>query len=344
MTGRRPAGTARRWLLVCLTLIALSAVAAGAVTGTDVADRPTASGEAVDRGAVHGNHVSTDAQVVADGRVLVESLFIIEDGWLVIHRDDGGSLGEPIGAVWAQSGFSRAVVVDTDESFWSDRDGPVTLHATLHADDGDGQFDAADDDVLQSPATGRAVSTFRTRPGSSTAHLAARSFSGQRIATPEVTVRRAALPDEGSLIVHAATDELGVGERIGARNLSAGVHENASVAIDEAFLESLPYDVPTRLWVTVSVDGAPVTVGEDPVRTLFTVRRVNESAVDDEWSVNTPEPTTVEATTTTTDVVTATATDTATDGEDAGAPGATALAALLGIAAILLAAVARRRS
>lgn len=359
MTRDRPPA-ATRWCLLALGVALLLAAPAAAATasaggadasvtgpaagGTD--DPATLPADAVPAAGLHGNHVSTDAQVVSDGTVLVESLFLIEAGFLVIRADDDGGLGDPIGSVYVESGFTRSVAVETNASFWADREGPVTLHAALHADDGDREFEYREDDLLRSPATGRATSSFGARRGEESAYVSARTFSGQRIAEPSVTVSRAALPADGSVAVHAATEELGVGDRLGSRDLSAGTHENVSVPLASGYLESLPYEDPTRLWVTVHADGEPVSVGDDPVRTLITVRRVNESSVDDEWEINTPVPTTEPPADPTTepptDGVTETPTATGTDAADGGSPGLGVPAALGVLAATVLFAVGRR--
>jgi len=354
---RPPAATRWRLLALCLALVlaapattvsADGAAGAGGSGPAAVEDSraTTLPADAVPATGLHGNHVSADAQVVADGTVVVESLFLIEGGFLVIRADDGGNLGDPIGAVYVESGFSKSVTVETNASFWADRDGPVTVHAALHADDGDREFEYREDDLLDSPATGRATSAFTVQRGEAPAYVSARTFSGQRIAEPRATVSRVALPEDGSVVVHDATAELGVGDRLGSRDLSAGAHENVSVPLESGYLESLSYDEPTRLWVTVHADGDPVTVGDHPVRTLITIRRVNESSVDDEWTINTPVPTTAPPADPTTAPASADgpATATGTD-ESGGSPGPGPLAALAALAvALLYAASGRRRT
>lgn len=335
MTPARPRSPTRAGLLAGLVVLALTGLA---VVGAAGASPSAAASSGVD--GAHGNHLSTDAQVVADGAVLVESLFLLSDGYLVIRADDGGDPGEPIGHRAVDSGFQRAVVVDTDRSFWADRDGPVRVHATLHSDDGDGEFDVEDDPVMRSPATGRAVSTFTAAPGEEPAHLSARAFSGQSVDGPAVTIRRAAVPADAELVVHRSTVERTLGERLGSRTLSAGTHGNVTVPIDESAYEDLPADGGARLWATIHVDGDPLTVGGEPVRTLFEVRPSNGS--DDEWSINTPVPTTGAGAPGET---TAGATDqpddsgTTTDSGSGGAPGfglGVAVAVLLGLALLLV--------
>lgn len=340
MTGARRRSLARAGLLAGLVVVALSGVAVAGAAGPP---SPAAASSGLD--GTHGNHLTTDAQVVADGEVLVESLFVLSDGFLVIRADDDGDPGEPIGHRRIDSGFQRAVTVDTDPSFWDDRDGPVRLHAALHADDGDGEFEFGEDPVLRSPATGTALSTFTAAAGEEGAHLSARAFSGQSADGPAVTIRRAAVPSNAELVVHEATLERTLGDRVGSRSLSAGTHENVEVPLDESYFESLEVGSRTQLYVTVHADGDPLTVGEEPVRTLFEIRRSNGSSGDD-WSVNTPVPTTAgtetPAGTTAAPTETTTAPPATTAPGDGGAPGFGVAATLAAVAGIALLAVADR--
>ena len=61
-------------------------------------------------------------------------------GWVVIHNDANGELGEIIGQVWVPAGISRELVVPFD------LDGLTpTLHVALYTDEGQAQvFDAED--------------------------------------------------------------------------------------------------------------------------------------------------------------------------------------------------------
>jgi hypothetical protein len=339
VTRPRPRPLVRTGLLAGLIVVALAGVAVAGVAGS-----PSPAAESSGLDGTHGNHLSTDAQIVADETVLVESLFVLGDGYLVIRADNGGDPGEPIGHVAIDSGFQRAVAVDTDRSFWTERDGPVQLHAALHGDDGDGEFEFGEDPVLRSPATGEATTTFAAEASEEPAHVAARDFSGQSADDPAVTIRRAALPSDGELVVHEATLERTLGDRVGSKALSAGTHEDVRVPLNETYFESLETGVRTQLYVTVHVDGDPLTVGGEPVRTLFKIRPSNGSGGD--WSVNTPVPTTAGGETTgetTADPADATtAPGTATDPEGGGAPGFGVAAALAAVAGLVLRSVARR--
>ena len=305
----------------------LCLLAAGAPTAGGAA--PSPADGAADAAALHGNHVSADAQVVADGEVLVESLFAIDGAYLVIRADDDGRLGEVIGTTRLEGGYHRAVTVETDRSYWEGRDGPTTVHAALHNDDGDDEFDPETDTLLRSPATGTAVATFTVQVGDRGAHVAAQQFDGQTVAEPRVTVGPVTMPDDGAVVVHAATEELTVGERLGERSLSAGRHDEVAVPLDEAYFESLGENGSARLWVTVTVDGEAVTVGDDAVRTLFSMEVGNAS--EDDWSINTPVPTTAGGTDRPT---TASASDTATAESEGDTPGFGTWAALAALAAV----------
>jgi hypothetical protein len=317
---------------VLLCLLAAGAASAGA-------GAPSAADGPAEGSALHGNHVSADAQVVADGEVLVESLFSIDAAYLVIRADDDGDLGEPIGTTRLEGGYHRAVTVETESSYWEGRDGPTTVHAALHRDDGDGEFDPETDTLLRSVATGTAIATFSVQIGDAPAHVAARQFAGQTVAEPRVAVGPVSMPADGELVVHAATEGFGVGERVGERSLSAGRHDEVAVSLDEAYFESLGENGSAQLWATVSVGGDPVTVDGDPVRTRFSVDVGNAS--EDDWSINTPRPTTAGGTDAPT--TNAPASDTATAESAGETPGFGTWAALAALAALVGAAAARRR-
>lgn len=335
MTGSRSA--AARALAVTVLLCLLAAGAAGAAVG-DASS--AAEDDATARAGLHGNHVSADTQVVADGEVLVESLFTIDGAYLVIRADDDGQLGSVIGTTRLEGGYHRAVTVETDPSYWEGRDGPTTVHAALHRDDGDDEFDPETDTLLRSPATGTAVATFTVRAGDAAAHVSAQRFDGQTVADPRVAVGPVAMPEDGAVVVHAATEDLDVGDRVGERSLSAGRHDEVAVPVDEAYFESLGENGSARLWATVTVDGEAVTVGGDPVRTLFSIEVGNASA--DDWSINTPVPTTAGGTDSPT--TTAPASDTATTESAGETPGFGTWAALAALVALVGAAAARRRT
>lgn len=213
----------------------------------------------------HANHVAVDPQVSPDGTVVVETAFAASDGFLVLHRDDGGEPGEPIGHVHVarSDGFRTDVEVFVDGDVWANWT-TGTLWVVLHADDGDGTFDSEEDRAV--PTFGRAAETHVTVAKGDRAIVTAIGDVPQRSDDATVTVRRAALPRDGQLLVRDASD----GRILGRTNLSAGTHEQVDVGLDGSIAEGR--DGLTLEAVVAGRDGDPVTAGDQLVATRFGVR------------------------------------------------------------------------
>ncbi|WP_254542779.1 DUF7282 domain-containing protein [Halomarina pelagica] len=241
----------------------------------------------------HSNHLAVDGQVVDDGTVVVENAFNSVDAFVVVHADDGGEPGEPIGATRLDgTGMHTAIEVPLDDGALDG--GERTLWAVLHADDGDGEFSPRNDPALTSFG-GLAGERFVARSGERGASVVAEGFSFQRADDGEVTVTRAELPRDGHLVLRVANGSDGSGgdgsngtsgdgadggRVVASAALPVGVHENVSLSLSVP-----PGDLPSddgtvRLVAQVygdDGDGAfdagdrPVTVGGDPVGTTFTV-------------------------------------------------------------------------
>lgn len=216
--------------------------------------------------AAHVNHVSTDAQASHDGTLVAETAFIATDGYLAVHRDDGGEVGEAVGHVpLSADGLQTDVSVPIDPSVWANwSTGEVWL--VLHDSDGDGQFEpGSDDPVLETfgqPAGERVTVTRGDR-----ALVTAETFAPQRLNASHtaVRIRNATLPTDGAVVVRAAES----GQVLGRTNLSAGSHTNVSVALDESFLRANEQFAAEAVLVR---DGDPVTAGDEPIATTFGVR------------------------------------------------------------------------
>jgi len=285
----------------------------------------------------HVNHVSADAQLSPDGTIVVESAYIADDGYLTVQRDDGGAPGEIVGyrALDGGVGFRTEVEVAVDEEAWRDWSGPTTIHLVLRTDDGDGEFNPEDDGIIQ--GFGQPAEDIVTLGKGDRAAVSARSFSPLRTENGAVTLRYAALPATGHLVVENASD----GSTVGSVALDAGVHRNVSVPLDG--MGDREENLPVRAVLyrddgdgTFTGDEAPVTVGDDPVATGFTVEPGsggNETATPTPALVTTATPfpnDTATATPTATATVTATSTPTDTGGQPGFGVAAGVAAALLG--------------
>lgn len=306
--------------------------------------------------AGHAYAITVRPQVSDDGTVTFQSVDILDSAFLVVHRDDGGEPGEPVGSrLVTEVRIHNAFEVELDDSFWSSVDGTVDLWAALHPDDGDQTFEPGDDPVAS--RSGMLIQErFTVRAGDGPAHVVTRRQS----ASEAVAVRRAALPDDGFVVLHA-DDDGEPGRPVGHRALGAGVHDDVSVPLNESFYDDQA--VRFDLWAVVHADDgdgtfepgtdAPVRVGGEPVRSLVSVGKIQTPA-----PLTTPSPTpTATATPTATPTATATPTDTPTDtptrtpgsatppsGDGSPIPGLGALASVAALAAAAaLAGAARRR-
>lgn len=244
--------------------------------------------------AAHGNHLSADSQVSADGTLIVESVLPIGEAWIVVRADDDGSPGEVLGyaPVDDEDGLRTDVPVDIDDEHWADWSDTRTVWIVLHDENGDGEFDPADDELSESfgePAGDR----LRVRKGDAPAYVTAEEFSPQPSDDGTVVVRSAALPEDGYVVVHDAGDE-GPGDVVGSTALASGIHDNVTVELDGEYFGNR--DGTFTLWAVVYTDDGssqfddadgPVRVGEDSLATAFGVERTAQQS---------PTPGTVTAT------------------------------------------------
>jgi hypothetical protein len=230
--------------------------------------------------SAHVNDVGVDSQVSADGTVIVETAFVGADGFVVLHEVDGDDPGDPIGhaPVSEAGGLKEDVTVTVADETWQNWRGDRRVWAVLHSDDGDGTFEPGDDEMLEQfgdPAGER----FTLERSEAPAYVTAREFSPQASDDGNVTIRAAALPEDGHVVVHE-DGENGTGEALGATALSAGTSHNATVELDDEFFRNL--EESATLTATLYADdgnGAsdeddrPVRAGDDAVATRFGVEK-----------------------------------------------------------------------
>lgn len=56
----------------------------------------------------HGYHLTANPQLSDDGTIVVESLFALSDGFVVLHADEDGAPGDPSGASRCRLGSTGA--------------------------------------------------------------------------------------------------------------------------------------------------------------------------------------------------------------------------------------------
>jgi len=304
MIGSRPLGGGFAAVLA-LALVA-SAAALPVVAGGDTvvaggerapaersADRPTpAASEAVD--ALHGNHVTVPRQVVAEGEVVVDQLYIYRDGFVAVYAGRGED-ARLLGSREVAAGFHANLAIDTNRSFWAAASGAQTVTVKLHVDDGDGEFDPATDRVPPAGAGGYPTTETTARPGERAAVVV--PYAGNathRTDGRELTIRRVDLPADGYLVLRGTTDRGTPGEVVAGTPLSAGRHENVTLSLGADFFGDARSSV--VLYAEVRTGGenpeaaTPIEVGGDPVATRFSVRK-GTSEADGGIGVSTATPT-----------------------------------------------------
>lgn len=305
-------------------------------------------GVAVAPVAAHVNHVEADDQRSADGTLLVEWEFVGTDGWVVVRADDGGEPGEVLGhrRVTPETAFRTDTTVAIDEAAWADIEGSRDVWVVLHREEGGEGFDI-EDDPMQTGFSGDPAGTRLTvEKADGATSVAAQGFGAETVTDGTVTVRRVELATDGYLAVHAVDGDIAanvedgdVGEPVGSVELSAGVHENVTVELDESFVADAQRE---ELLAAVAYDGgdgfeadstAPVTAGDSLVSTVFGAEFRNQSAGP------TPTPTPGESSIVNTPASTPTPTTTPTGTEGSGA-GIGALGTALALVVALV--VARR--
>lgn len=264
-------GAARRAL--ALALAVLIALAVG----------PAAAG-------LHSNHLAVDAQISADGTVVIENGFASGEALVVLHADANGEPGEPVGvARFPRPGeFVSPITVPLDEEAWTALGGSRTLWAVLHNDaDADGEYDPESDDALTTFGS-VAGDRFVLANGEAPSYVVARGFGAQESADGTITVPRVALPEDGHLVVRAH-GENGPGEIVGAMPLDAGVHEDVTVALDPSFFEERGerFALHAQAYTGGATDpGEPVTAGDATVGTKFFVSTSPGAGAGDDSAAN----------------------------------------------------------
>lgn len=234
--------------------------------------------------AAHGNYVSVDSQVSADGTIQIELAVLVTDGFVVLHTDQDGQPGEVVGHAGIDGYIGSDIAVEIDQEFWTGQSGNITLWAVMHRDTGDGSFDSDDDPPLRKSESDELVAdrfVVRKAPVGSVNVIAERD-DAQETDRNQVTLRAARLADDGYVVIRA--DDGGEpGEVVGHRALPAGEHLDVTVPIDEDFYETRPERF--QLWaVVLDSDGddrfdptedRPITAGDEWVMTRFSVKRTD---------------------------------------------------------------------
>lgn len=316
----------RRASALALLLLVLSVLAPVAAAGGSL--------------GTHGNHVEADSQRSADGTVVVEAVRPLLDGFVVLHRDDNGSIGEPIGHIRVDldDGYQSGVPVQMNDGAWADWGDNETVWVTFHENKGDAAFSPSEDPLVTTfgSVPGRAVTLSKADQPAS---VVAERSSPQESTGDTVTVSRAELGQDGYLAVR--TEPGTGGEVVGVKPLDAGVHEDVTVPVNSSVFDTnrSVVGLHAQLYAddgdgTFSASDEPVRAGDEVVSSLFLVRHVEEASTTTTRAVKTP---------TTDDVVTPTTQSTTTESSSEIPGFGLTQAALAGLAVLVGTALFVRR-
>lgn len=291
----------------------------------------------------HGNHATAHPQVSADGTIRLEEVFLTQDGYLVLHRDDDGQPGAVIGHRPIDGGLSTDVSVRVDPATWQNVSGNVTLWATVHASNGDDQFEPGEDPLLSwfgEPAGDRITVGKR---GTAVAVL---TRGGGPLESGQLPVTRVVFGQQGHVVIHlddgSTAADGSLGRVVGHRTVAAGNHTDVRVPVS---ITPPAENESRRLRVVAYRDDGdgrfdeadtPVRVDDQFVASPYLLQSSRQTAT---VAIRTPSPTTARTVTATGETPTSTTgavTPTNTTSADGAGLGAVAtVVALVSIGCLL---------
>jgi len=217
--------------------------------------------------AAHANHITAGAQQSPDGTLVVDGIYLTSDGYLTVHRDDGGEPGERIGVTEVTPrSFRSNLRVGIDQRAWEGWE-TGDVHLLVRSDDGDGTFEPEADPVIESFGSPVAA-TITVEKGDRAVVTAARQYT-QQTRRGTLDVRSLTTPIDGYLVVSNAD----TGERVGTESVAAGTHEHVTVALDGDERGDVRLDATLHRGDGDGGIGEPLRAGETPVAATFTVER-----------------------------------------------------------------------
>lgn len=205
--------------------------------------------------------VTANDQHISQNILIVSAANVPEDGWIVIHRDNGGAPQVPeiiSNPVYIQDGTNANIEVHFDDVELTDGE---TVWVMLHEDTDDNQqygFDGSGNgvDAPFKDADGNIVMT------STIIRSPEVQISDQPVINNTITVDHVEMATDGWLVVHNETgaiigngpDLTGI---IGKVQLSAGTHENVEVQLDD-----LTYTSGQKLYPMLHIDNGQEGVYE----------------------------------------------------------------------------------
>lgn len=164
----------------------------------------------------------SDQEVLEDGLIHVDSVLAQEEGWLVLHADDNGQLGQYLGSTPIVAGLNESLQIHIP---W--RQGTSTLHAVIYEDNGrEHRLDIPGEDIPKLINGTPVVKTF------SVTYPPDLFVLDQPIVDGKFKVERAISNGPGWLVVYF-DNEGEPGLIIGYAPLADGINEDIEVEIVE---------------------------------------------------------------------------------------------------------------
>lgn len=232
----------------------------------------------------HGNYLAADSQITTDGTIRIEGVFMVTEGWVVLHTDNQGEIGDIIGHTKSELNvFQSNLTVSVKESYWANATGRMRLWAVLHFDaNNDGAFDPSSDPPIGGHDDPNQAVQLDVLKGNDSAFVLTEFEDAQQADGSEVVIRRVRLPVDGYLVIQ--TDANGApGDPVGQLNLTAGLYEDVTISIAEHYYHHQPEHF--SLWAVIyRGDGDagfdegdnPVTVNGSPIASRFEVKRTGD--------------------------------------------------------------------
>jgi uncharacterized surface protein with fasciclin (FAS1) repeats len=199
--------------------------------------------------------------------VFIPELFATQDGWVVIHLDDGGVPGPVIGYEFVEAGPHFGLEVSLDEIQTED----TVLWAMLHVDEGvAGEYEFPGPDVPARLDGEIVMASF-------TALAPTVMVEDQPVVDGAITAEGVATASDSWLVIHRTGADGRPGAVIGYAPAAPGVTPNVTVELTSAVSEGdqlwamLHYDLGVRGEFEFPGEDVPIRLADQVIMTSFTI-------------------------------------------------------------------------
>jgi predicted lipoprotein with Yx(FWY)xxD motif len=215
-------------LLVIFLLVALAACSPNTNPAANQANPQTQPATAVTTGNANPS-VTVKDQVYDGTTIVVADAVSPGPGWMVIHNQENGALGPPIGETQINGGENKDIVVKIDPAQATD-----VMYAMLHQDGGTvGKYEFPGPDVPVMIDGVMLAPAFNATVHSGTADITPLiKVTDQDIAAGKVTIASIASSGPGWVTVNVQGADGSPGSEIGYTAVKSGSSENVVITVD----------------------------------------------------------------------------------------------------------------